>query len=46
MIKIIIFDFDDTLVGYNMVVPRQTYHMLNRFTPFYISNAEFSRHKK
>ncbi len=31
MTKIIIFDFDDTLVGYNMIVPRQTYHMLNKF---------------
>jgi len=29
--SIIIFDLDDTLVSPRMKVPRQTYHMLNRF---------------
>lgn len=28
---IVIFDLDDTLVNYKMTVPRQTFHMLNRF---------------
>lgn len=28
---VIIFDLDDTLVNCKMKVPRQTYHMLNRF---------------
>lgn len=31
MTKIIIFDLDDTLVNYRMKIPRQTYHMLNKF---------------
>jgi hydroxymethylpyrimidine pyrophosphatase-like HAD family hydrolase len=31
MRKIIIFDLDDTLVSCKMKVPRQTYHMLNKF---------------
>ena len=29
--KIIIFDLDDTLVNCKMKIPRQTYHMLNKF---------------
>ena len=29
--KIIIFDLDDTLVSAKMTIPRQTYHMLNKF---------------
>lgn len=29
--KIIIFDLDDTLVNHRMKIPRQTYHMLNKF---------------
>lgn len=28
---LIVFDMDDTLVNAKMIVPRQTYHMLNRF---------------
>ena len=31
MTVVIIFDMDDTLVNGRMKVPRQTYHMLNRF---------------
>lgn len=31
MTKIIIFDLDDTLVNAKMKIPRQTYHMLNKF---------------
>jgi len=31
MSTIIIFDLDDTLVNQRMKIPRQTYHMLNRF---------------
>ena len=31
MTKIIIFDLDDTLVNPKMIIPRQTYHMLNKF---------------
>lgn len=31
MNTIIIFDLDDTLVNYKMKIPRQTYHMLNKF---------------
>jgi len=31
MNKIIIFNLDDTLVNAKMKVPRQTYHMLNKF---------------
>jgi FMN phosphatase YigB (HAD superfamily) len=31
MNTIIIFDLDDTLVNAKMKVPRQTYHMLNKF---------------
>lgn len=31
MDTIIIFDLDDTLVNYKMKIPRQTYHMLNKF---------------
>ena len=31
MVKIIIFDLDDTLVNSKMKIPRQTYHMLNKF---------------
>jgi hypothetical protein len=31
MNTIIIFDLDDTLVNCEMKVPRQTYHMLNKF---------------
>ncbi len=31
MKTIIIFDLDDTLVNGKMIIPRQTYHMLNRF---------------
>jgi len=31
MNTIIIFDLDDTLVNYKMIIPRQTYHMLNKF---------------
>jgi len=31
MTKIIIFDLDDTLVNCKMKIPRQTYHMLNKF---------------
>lgn len=31
MSTIVIFDLDDTLVNANCRVPRQTYHMLNRF---------------
>ena len=31
MTTIIIFDLDDTLVNGKMKIPRQTYHMLNKF---------------
>ena len=31
MNTIIIFDLDDTLVNCKMKIPRQTYHMLNKF---------------
>lgn len=31
MATIIIFDLDDTLVNAKMKIPRQTYHMLNKF---------------
>ena len=31
MTTIIIFDLDDTLVNWNRKIPRQTYHMLNKF---------------
>lgn len=31
MTLIIIFDLDDTLVSPKMKIPRQTYHMLNKF---------------
>jgi hypothetical protein len=31
MSTIIIFDLDDTLVNCKMKIPRQTYHMLNKF---------------
>jgi hydroxymethylpyrimidine pyrophosphatase-like HAD family hydrolase len=31
MNTIIIFDLDDTLVSCKMKMPRQTYHMLNKF---------------
>lgn len=31
MKTIIIFDLDDTLVNSKMKIPRQTYHMLNKF---------------
>jgi FMN phosphatase YigB (HAD superfamily) len=31
MSTIIIFDLDDTLVNHRMKIPRQTYHMLNKF---------------
>jgi hydroxymethylpyrimidine pyrophosphatase-like HAD family hydrolase len=31
MNTIIIFDLDDTLVNSKMKIPRQTYHMLNKF---------------
>ena len=31
MTTIIIFDLDDTLVSCKMKIPRQTYHMLNKF---------------
>lgn len=31
MTLIIIFDLDDTLVNPKMKIPKQTYHMLNRF---------------
>lgn len=31
MTRIIIFDLDDTLVSPKMKIPRQTYHMLNKF---------------
>lgn len=31
MATIIIFDLDDTLVNHRMKIPRQTYHMLNKF---------------
>jgi hypothetical protein len=31
MTTIIIFDLDDTLVNCKMKIPRQTYHMLNKF---------------
>lgn len=31
MTKIIIFDLDDTLVNAHMIIPKQTYHMLNKF---------------
>ncbi len=31
MTTVVIFDLDDTLININVKVPRQTYHMLNRF---------------
>ena len=31
MSTIIVFDLDDTLVNSKMKIPRQTYHMLNKF---------------
>jgi len=41
---IIIFDLDDTLVNGKMVVPRQTYHMLNKFKKLYIFYENIDRH--
>ena len=32
--RIIIFDFDDTLINYKMKTPRQSYHMLNLFKKY------------
>ena len=31
MVKIIIFNLDNTIINYRDKVPRQTYHMFNRF---------------
>jgi hypothetical protein len=31
MSSIIIFDLDDTLINHKMKIPRQTYHILNKF---------------
>ena len=35
---IIIFDLDDTLVNCKMKIPRQTYHMLNKFKKIKLYN--------